>query len=96
MLACSSDADQADDRWAADPGDLQHRGPATVIDPQDAALVPRHVRIEALHAAEQAVGRVLERHGIHRDLFGRFELLDLALDEAEAEINDELAEPLTH
>jgi hypothetical protein len=63
-----------------------------VIDPQDAALVPRHVRLEALHAAEQAVGRVLERHGIHRDLFGRFELLDLALDEAEAEFNNELAE----
>lgn len=53
-----------------------------MIDPQDAALVPRDVRREALNAAEQAVGRVLERHGIHRDLFGRFELLDLALDEA--------------
>ena len=45
-----------------------------VIDPQDAALVPRHVRIEALYEAEQAVGRVLARHGIQRDLFGRFEL----------------------
>jgi hypothetical protein len=30
-----------------------------VIDPQDAALVPRNVRREALNAAEQAVGRVL-------------------------------------
>ena len=56
-----------------------------MIDPQDAALVPRHVRLEALYEAEQAVSRVLERHGIHRDLFGRFKLLDLALDEAEAE-----------
>ena len=54
-----------------------------MVDPQDAALVPRHVRHEALYAAEQAVGAVLARHGIHRDLFGRFELLDLALDEAE-------------
>ena len=64
-----------------------------MIDPQDAALVPRHVRVEALHEAEQAVGRVLERHGIQRDLFGRFELLDLALDEAEAEIDEQLSEP---
>jgi len=47
-------------------------------------LIPRTVRHEALHAAEQAVGAVLARYGIHRDLFGRFELLDLALDEAEA------------
>ena len=67
-----------------------------MIDPQDAALVPRHVRVEALHEAEQAVGRVLARHGIQRDLFGRFELLDLALDEAEAEINNGLAEPPKH
>ena len=63
-----------------------------MIDPQDAALVPRHVRGESLNAAEQAVGQVLERHGIHRDLFGRFELLDLALDEAAAEIDDDLSE----
>ena len=67
-----------------------------MIDPQDAALVPRHVRVEALYEAEQAVGRVLTRHGIQRDLFGRFELLDLALDEAEAEIVNELAEPPRH
>ena len=32
--------------------------------PQDAALIPRSVRHEALHAAEQAVGAVLARHGI--------------------------------
>ena len=41
------------------------------------------------------VGRAvtsLERHGIHRDLFGRFELLDLALDEAAAELDDDLSE----
>ena len=42
-----------------------------MIDPRDAALVPRHVRREPLNAAEQAVGRVLERHGIHRDLSER-------------------------
>lgn len=58
--------------------------------------MPRHVRREALYEAEQAVGRVLARHGIHRDLFGRLELLDLALDEAEAEISNELAEPPRH
>ena len=61
-----------------------------MIDPQDASLVPRHVRLEALYEAEQAVGRVLARHGIQRDLFGRFELLDLALDEAEAEIDAQI------
>ena len=65
-----------------------------MIDTQDAALVPRQVRIEALHAAEQVVGRVLERHGIQRDPFGRFELRDLALDEAE--ITNEVAEPPRH
>ena len=64
-----------------------------MIDPQDASLVPRQVRREALYEAEQAVGRVLARHGIQRDLFGRFELLDLALDEAEAELDKQLAEP---
>jgi hypothetical protein len=31
----------------------------------------------------------LARYGIHRDLFGRFELLDLALDDAEADMNAE-------
>ena len=51
-----------------------------MIDRHDLALVLRHIRREALHTAEQAVGRVLERHGIHRDPFGRFELLDLAID----------------
>ena len=56
-----------------------------MIDPQNAALVPRYVRLEALHEADQAVGRVLARHGIHPDLYGRFELLDLALDDAGAE-----------
>ena len=45
-------------------------------------MEPRHVRIEALHEAEQAVDRVLARHGIHRDLVDRYEPLDLALDEA--------------
>ena len=64
-----------------------------MIDSQDAALVPRHVRVEALHAAEQAVGAVLVRYGIQRDLMGRFEVLDLALDEAEAELDKQLAEP---
>ena len=33
-----------------------------------------------------------QRHCIHRDLFGRFELLDPALDEAAAEIDDDLSE----
>ena len=67
-----------------------------MTDPQDAALVPRRVRREALYEAEQAVGRVLAHHGISRDLFGRFELLDLALDEAEAELDKQLAEPPRH
>jgi hypothetical protein len=66
------------------------------MDPQDATLVPRHVRIEALHEAQQAVGRVLAHYGIHRDLFGRFELLDPALDEAEVEINKGLGESPKH
>ena len=64
--------------------------------PQDASLVPRRVRLEALYEAEQAVGRVLARHGIHYDLYGRFELLDLALDEAEAELDKQLNEPPKH
>jgi hypothetical protein len=58
-----------------------------MIDPQDAKLIPRTVRHEALHAAEQAVGAVLARHGYRRDLFGRLEVLDLALDDAEAEMD---------
>jgi hypothetical protein len=53
-------------------------------------------RSTARHAADKAVGRVLERHGIHRDLFGRFEVLDLALDEAEAAFTEATQLPPAH
>ena len=78
------------DRWAADPGHLQHRRAAPMIDPAG-----RHAWCHATSAPGAPRGRAGRRQGPRpatassRDLFGRFESLDLALDEAAAEYGAE-------
>jgi hypothetical protein len=59
-------------------------------DPTDATTIPPDVRHRALMAALVGVANVIEEAGHRLYLFGKLELLDLALDEAEDRFTDAL------
>lgn len=68
-----------------------------VIDPTDATTVDAVNRREALNAAMTGLEAYLAEHRIHLDLFGRLELLGLALDDL-CDVYDaaDLTPPPTH
>lgn len=55
-----------------------------MIDPTDATTVPKEMRGEVFHEVMVALEKALDERHVRLDLFGRLELLDLALDELEA------------
>jgi hypothetical protein len=60
------------------------------FDPADAATVPLEIRKHALRLALEAVDGYIRETGYVLDFFGRLELLDLTLDELEAEYDADL------
>jgi hypothetical protein len=62
-------------------------------DPTDAAIVPPEIRKHALRLALEAVDAYLRETGYALDFFGRLELIDLTLDELEAEYDMDVPEP---
>jgi len=59
-------------------------------DPTDATTIPRDVRLSLLRAASDAVLVGLKARGLYLDYFGRFELLELALDDAQETFDAQL------
>ena len=62
-------------------------------DATDPEPIPEPVRRRALAAAEDAIDRSLRGDGYRLDLFGRLELLDLALDDAASASGVDVTEP---